>query len=69
MFKTFNATIETTVGTYYIDQKQVNGEPLFAVIYNSLVTSGGSSAVYFGSVEEAISWVKEHSEYYSNQAA
>jgi len=56
--KSFNATIKTDLGVYYIDLKtQSNGEPLFNVIFNG-------QGCYFGSIAEALNWVKEHSEYF-----
>ena len=58
----FNATIKTNNGTYYIDQKDHHGEQLFAVMHNS-------DAIYFGSVVEALNWVTEHSEYHASQTA
>ena len=58
----FIATIKTTNGTYEIDQKNhADNEVLFCVIHNG-------SGVYFSTVTEALNWVKEHSEYHSNQA-
>ena len=60
---TFNATIEMTTGTYYIDKKPtVNGIEWFAVIYNS-------NAVYLNSVSECLEWIESHSDYILKQAA
>jgi len=56
----FTATIKTNNGTYEIDQKtNANNEVSFCVMHN-----GGG--VYFSTVNEALSWVKEHSEYFAN---
>ena len=56
----FTATIKTNNGTYEIDQKNhADNEVLFCVIHNG-------SGVYFSTVTEALSWVKEHSEYHSS---
>jgi hypothetical protein len=54
----FNATIKTDLGIYYIDLKtHSSGEHLFNVIFNG-------QGCYFGSIAEALAWVKEHSDYF-----
>lgn len=56
--KTFNATITTDLGEYYIDLKfHSSGEPLFNVVFNG-------EGIYLGSIAEALAWVKEHSDYH-----
>ena len=52
----FTATIKTNNGIYEIDKKT---NLSFCVIHNG-------SGVYFSTVNEALSWVKEHSEYHSS---
>lgn len=55
----FTATIKTNNGTYEIDQKTyADNAVLFCVSHNG-------SGVYFSTVNEALNWVKEHSEYFS----
>jgi hypothetical protein len=55
----FTATIKTNNGTYEIDQKNHSDtEVLFGVIHN------GSNIGDFSTVNEALNWVKEHSEYH-----
>jgi hypothetical protein len=56
----FTATIKTNNGTYEIDQKNHSDtEVLFCVIHNG-------EGVYFSTVNEALNWVQEHSEYFAN---
>jgi hypothetical protein len=54
--QSFFATIETDVGTYYIDLKPNKHSHQWAVMHST-------GASYLCSLQEALDWIESHSEY------